>query len=53
VLGNIDGLVLTDVPRVSVFTFYTVLSLGGSKGIEREHTNTRNISTPRVRAQCM
>ena len=30
-LGNIDGLVLTYVPGVSVFTFYPVLSLGGCK----------------------
>ena len=30
-LGNIDSLVLTYVPGVSVFTFYPVLSLGGCK----------------------
>ena len=32
-LGNIDGLVLTYVPGVSVFTFYPILSLGGCKFI--------------------
>ena len=32
-LGNIEGLVLTYAPGVSVFTFYPVLSLGGCKFI--------------------
>jgi len=40
VLGNIEGLVLTYAPGVSVFTFYPVLSLGGCKFILFQPLNT-------------